>query len=144
MPVICVTESKYTSPIATNQSYKAYVPAVILAAGIAMVSLWENPHAPLVQEVSDKVLHGAMYMLLSVSLAGALFYNHHAWWRTAAWVCFGVTLYGGILELLQATCTQTRSGEWMDVLADGAGAVLGFVLVWVISYLWQKRTTHTT
>ena len=32
---------------------------------------------------------------------------------------------GGLMELLQAHCTTTRSGEWLDVWADSLGVVLG-------------------
>ena len=32
---------------------------------------------------------------------------------------------GGVVELLQAYCTTTRSGEWLDFLADTVGVLLG-------------------
>lgn len=48
------------------------------------------------------------------------------------------TAMGGLLEILQAYCTNgTRSGDWLDFLADGAGALLGNIicipLVWFLS-----------
>jgi hypothetical protein len=34
-------------------------------------------------------------------------------------------LLGGLIELLQAYCTTTRSGEWFDFWADSIGVLLG-------------------
>jgi VanZ family protein len=34
-------------------------------------------------------------------------------------------LLGGLIELLQAYCTTTRSGEWLDFFADSIGVLLG-------------------
>lgn len=33
------------------------------------------------------------------------------------------SLYGGLMEVLQATVTTTRSGDWLDFLADAFGAL---------------------
>ena len=49
-----------------------------------------------------------------------------------------LTAMGGLLELIQAHCTTTRSGEWLDFWADGAGALLGNVVGLVTSLLWFK------
>ena len=37
----------------------------------------------------------------------------------------GMTLLGGLMELLQAYCTTTHSGEWLDFWADSLGVLLG-------------------
>ena len=50
----------------------------------------------------------------------------------------GMILLGGVMELLQAYCTTTRSGEWLDFWADGAGALLGSIVGLVTSLLWFK------
>ena len=41
------------------------------------------------------------------------------------------------MELLQATCTKTRAGEWADFLADGVGVLLGVVLA-LLLIRWTK------
>ncbi len=41
------------------------------------------------------------------------------------WVLIGMVLLGGIIELLQKYATTTRSGEWLDFLADSVGVLLG-------------------
>ena len=49
-----------------------------------------------------------------------------------------LTAMGGLLELIQAHCTTTRSGEWLDFWADGAGALFGSIVGLVTSLLWFK------
>ena len=40
----------------------------------------------------------------------------------------GMILLGGLMELLQAYCTTTRSGEWLDFWADSIGVLLGYAI----------------
>ena len=40
----------------------------------------------------------------------------------------GMILLGGVMELLQAYCTTTRSGEWLDLWADSIGVLLGYIV----------------
>ena len=37
----------------------------------------------------------------------------------------GMIILGGVVELGQAYCTTTRSGEWLDFYADSVGVLLG-------------------
>ena len=37
----------------------------------------------------------------------------------------GMIILGGLVELGQAYCTTTRSGEWLDFYADSIGVLLG-------------------
>ena len=37
----------------------------------------------------------------------------------------GMVILGGLVELGQAYCTTTRSGEWLDFFADSIGVLLG-------------------
>jgi VanZ family protein len=43
---------------------------------------------------------------------------------------FGLLAYGALIEILQSF-TPTRSAEWLDLLADCFGILLGWVLVWL-------------
>lgn len=136
MPAICVTETKSISPIASNKSYMAYMPAVLVAAGIAILSLVEQQHAPRVP-VNDKLAHAMSYVVLGLCLMAALWRNGHRrwqWWLTAVVSC---TAYGLLIEALQRFCTLTRTGEMADLLADFIGALIGVVLVKV----WDISTT---
>ena len=105
------------------------MPAVLLTAGIAILSLTESTHMPAVS-VSDKLMHGVMYLLLAVSWMIPV--------HRPVWVCVAVTLYGGLLELLQHTCTLTRSGEWLDLFADFLGALIGVLLMILFQRLHEK------
>ena len=53
---------------------------------------------------------------------------HHRtidWGKIMLLSVVGMTLLGGLMELLQAYCTTTRSGEWLDFWADIVGVLLG-------------------
>ena len=45
----------------------------------------------------------------------------------------GMVLLGGLMELLQAYYTTTRSGEWLDFWADSVGVLLGNLVGWLLS-----------
>lgn len=143
MPETCATESKSTSLIAPDKSYIAYLPAVALAMAIAVVSLIERPQDLMDIHASDKVLHGLMYALLALCAMVGAVVNRHSRWRDYIAVVAVVTLYGALMEWMQYACTQTRSGEWLDIVADLVGAVLGVVVVGLADWAWRK-VTHTT
>ena len=128
MPVICVTEQKYICLIVRNTSYMKYLPAVCITVGIAIMSLTESSYMPSVS-LNDKVIHALLYAVLAA-----------AWWlaiKRPVWIIVGVTLYGALLELFQHYCTLTRSGEWLDLLADFVGATIAIIL----AILWQRLST---
>ena len=128
MPEICVTEPKFTYPIVRNRSYMNYITAVCITVGIAIMSLTESSYMPSVS-LNDKLMHAILYACLAAS-----------WWlaiKRPVWIIVGVTLYGALLELLQHYCTQTRSGEWLDLLADFVGTTITIIL----AILWQRLST---
>ena len=113
-----------------------YVPAVLFTAGIAILSLTESTHMPSVS-LNDKAVHGLMYALLAGSWMLPVIKQRQTIsndLKPAIWVCLCVTAYGALLEVLQHYCTMTRSGEWLDVLADLIGAIIGVLIV----ILWQR------
>ena len=149
MPATCVTELKYTSPIATDKSHMAYIPAVLLTVGIAVISLWEAPHLPPpVLSLGDKVLHGLMYTALAVTwmvpVARHQFRISDFKYRllSAMGVCTAVTVYGALLEVLQRFCTLTRSGEMADVYADFIGALVGVAVVVICFRVVNPSNRH--
>lgn len=50
-------------------------------------------------------------------------------------VCAG---YGGVIELLQAGVAPTRSAEWLDALANAAGASLAVLFIEGLRCMKQK------
>ncbi len=130
MPVICVTELKYTCPIVRNKSYMNYLPGVCATVVIAIMSLTESSYMPSVS-LNDKVIHALLYAALAA-----------AWWlaiKRPVWIIVGVTLYGALLELFQHYCTLTRSGEWLDLLADFLGALIGTMIVFIFEILRSRN-----
>lgn len=114
------------------------MPAVLVAAGIAVLSLMEQQHVPTVR-INDKLVHAIMYTVLSASILIGWLVNgkrHWKWWMRA--VLYS-SVYGLLMEALQRFCTLTRSGEMADLLADVIGAVVGTVIVWLISKIINKR-----
>ena len=55
------------------------------------------------------------------------------------WAWLMPALMGGLIELVQAYCTATRSGEWLDWLADGVGVTLAVGIGLTIHKLWKRR-----
>lgn len=138
MPETFVTALKSTSPIGTNKSYMAFLPAVILTVGIAVLSLLENPQVPPSIRLSDKILHGLMYTLLAAAWMFPLTRIIRTRAITYLYVFLSVTLYGALMEFLQRFCTLTRSGEMADIYADALGALLGLLVVYILA----KITNH--
>ena len=101
---------------------------------IALLSLWEQPTLPpLVIRWSDKTWHTLMYIVQAVAwllpvaaLGGA---RCEGVWKRYVWAWVLTVGYGGLMEVLQATCTRTRTGDWIDLVADIVGASIGLVLV---------------
>ena len=50
----------------------------------------------------------------------------------------GMIILGGLVELGQAYCTTTRSGEWLDFWADSLGVLLGTIVGLLMRRLWFK------
>jgi VanZ family protein len=117
----------------------AFVPAVLVAAGIAVLSLWEQPVAPVKIALNDKLVHGVMYAVLAASLMGAFVYIRRAKWTVYLAVGMCATAYGALMEILQRYCTLYRSAEMADLYADAIGAVIGLIIIG----LWHMcMTSH--
>lgn len=48
-------------------------------------------------------------------------------------------LMGGLIELLQAYATTTRSGEWLDFAANSLGVTLGAVFGMILLLIRNKK-----
>ena len=126
-----------------NIQWTWYIPAGVVAIAIALLSLWEHPTLPpLVLRWSDKTWHTLMYVVQAVALllpvlalGGA---KRAGLWKRYAWAWLLTVGYGGLMEVLQANCTRTRTGDWIDLVADIVGASIGLVLV-VIYRLMRRR-----
>jgi VanZ family protein len=98
---------------------------------ITILSLIPATSVPSGIQFWDKGQHGLMFFVLAVT--GCV-----AFQRSWGLICFGLILYGGILELLQDTLTATRCGDVSDWLADGVGILIG-----AAAYGLAKRFSKT-
>lgn len=55
------------------------------------------------------------------------------------WLVPGLIAYAALTELLQATVTQSRHGDLLDVAADSLGIVIGLLVAAVIANLRTAR-----
>ena len=113
----------------------AFLPAILIAIGIAVVSLWEFPKLPSSIQASDKLIHGLMYLLLSIEIIIPFDRSSRTRVLPYIYVCVAATVYGALIEILQHFCTVSRTGSLCDLCADFVGALIGVILVFVITLL---------
>ncbi len=70
----------------------------------------------------DKIQHALIFSILSIS--GYLAFRQKIWIIT-----LGLTIFGAIIEVLQATFTTTRTGDVYDWLADIAGILISLMII---------------
>jgi len=119
-----------------------YIPAVLIAVGIAVLSLWEQPQIPPAMTMNDKLAHGLLYALLAISMMVGVKRDARMRVRTYLYVCALATSYGALMEILQRFCTLTRSGEMMDLYADAIGALIGVIIVAILSIINRKSANR--
>lgn len=107
---------------------RRYLITLLFTAAIFTVCLIPVPETQ-IDDVSliDKQAHMLMFFFL-----GIVFWTEY--WRSrsalrgmrlfAAAVALPVAM-GGLIELMQETLTDCRSGDWLDFAADAAGVVAG-------------------
>lgn len=89
------------------------------------------PETPLSHvRLIDKWTHFVMYGGTSLVIWWEYRRQHRRpdYRRLLLWGLLAPALMGGLLELLQEYATTTRSGEWLDAVADAVGALLGSAL----------------
>lgn len=96
---------------------------------------WKIPHL-------DKVIHMGMYFVMSGMLWWEFFRSHknglsmsRAW--VGAFVC--PVIFSGCVEVLQEYCTTYRGGDWLDFLANTAGALLASLIFVYLVYPRMQR-----
>lgn len=123
---------------------KRYPLSLIVIAIIWYLSFFTPPETEL-NEIPyiDKMVHVCMYGGLSVTLWIEYLFRHCSLMLkrliTGAVVC--PILMSGCIEVLQATCTETRSGDWMDFTANCTGVILASVLGYYICrpVIWKYK-----
>ncbi len=88
----------------------------------------------------DKIVHFGMYFLMM----SVIILEHRKNIRNPANLFLLALIplsYGILIEILQATLTSTRSGDFIDALFDAAG-ILVSVLLWLIFGPVRKETVR--
>ena len=79
----------------------------------------------------DKFVHVAMYGILSFQVMKGCVRQYANWWlrynAVRVSLVFG-TIYGGLIELFQENVLTDRHGDWMDLISNIVGTILGIFL----------------
>ncbi|PIE48013.1 MAG: hypothetical protein CSA40_01795 [Flavobacteriales bacterium] len=77
-------------------------------------------------KISDKVLHASAYTVLMISW---LMYTTYAPIKVKDGLLFIIlAIFGIIIELLQGSLTQSRTGDFLDVIANIIGLIIGLLI----------------
>lgn len=113
-----------------------YPLSIILVVFIWIICLIPIPETPLDNvRLIDKWTHIVMYLVLSSVIGHEYFRaNKKENKKTTPrqlvlWEWLLPVLMGGLIEIVQATCTGgTRSGDWFDWIADAIGSTVAFAI----------------
>jgi VanZ family protein len=99
---------------------------IVLIWVVCLIPIPETPldDVPLIDKWTHFVLYGGLCSVAWME------YGWHSPLRSrrwlAGWLAVAPFLMGGLIEIVQATCTNgVRSGDWTDWVADGIGVALG-------------------
>ena len=122
----------------------AYPMSAICVAAIWVLCFCTPPRTPLDDvPLMDKWTHLVMYggtcsVMWAETLRSRRPFPGMRRMLVYVWLC--PVLMSGLIEILQAYCTGgRRSGDWLDFLANGIGATLGFAVGCVAFRLMRRR-----
>lgn len=108
--------------------------AIVLTILIIFLSLMPSSNAPQIKiKHLDKAIHFIMYFVVAFSYFFALKNKKHALIYTFILAFF----LGFITEILQFLCTETRSFDIFDIIANTFGSF--FVILFIKNYLYPCK-----
>ncbi|MBO4800843.1 MAG: VanZ family protein [Bacteroidaceae bacterium] len=123
-----------------------HYPLTILTTMVVMgLSLFPFGPMEIVEDVplADKWTHMVMYFGLTAVFWLEYWRGHDGLERQIVipWGMVAPIVLGGVMELMQKYCTNYRSGEWMDFVADSIGVAIGVLvgLTLLRRLRWFKR-----
>ena len=126
-----------------NDKIKKYPFSCILIAAIWYLSLLFNaPETPLDNVLLiDKWVHIVMYGGTFTVLWIEYIRQHQQpdYRKLVIWAFIAPIVMSGIIELLQEYCTETRNGDWLDLLANAIGVALAALIGLVLFRLRSRR-----
>lgn len=98
----------------------------------------------LIKENVDKFVHLLFYLMLSFALGHDLWVQRTDFTskKMIIWAIIVPILYGGLIEIMQATLTTTRSGDVVDLLFDATGTICGYFLAKKFVPRWFAREAY--
>ena len=125
-----------------NIRFKKYPFSCVLIAAIWYLSLlFKAPETPLDDVLLiDKWVHIVMYGGTFTVLWIEYIRQHQQpdYTKLLIWAFIAPIVMSGIIELLQEYCTETRNGDWLDLLANAIGVTLAVVIGLVLLRLRAK------
>ena len=126
-----------------NDRIKKYPFSCILIVAIWYLSLLFNaPETPLDNVLLiDKWVHIVMYGGTFTMLWIEYIRQHQQpdYRKLVIWAFIAPIVMSGIIELLQEYCTETRNGDWLDLLANAIGVALAALIGLVLFRLRSRR-----
>ncbi len=105
--------------------------------GIVFMSLINPNKLPSTSiSISDKLLHTLAYAILILLWLSIV--NLKSKLKVFFAVFLSLTLFGIILEVLQAWITTYRTADWADVIANTVGLIIGSILFELIRFKQKK------
>jgi len=96
---------------------------------VCLIPIVENPIPSL--QLTDKWVHMMMYLTFTLTIWMESVRHQHRY-RWSHLLLFGMALpiiMGGLVEIVQATCTGgKRNGDWLDFCANAIGVCIAVIL----------------
>ncbi|MBR0432820.1 MAG: VanZ family protein [Bacteroidaceae bacterium] len=123
---------------------KRYPFSLLTTIVIVVLSLMPIGRVELAEDVplADKWTHMVMYATLVIVIWWEYRRQHQqtAWTRCLAWAFIAPIALGGVMELMQAYCTNYRSGDWMDFVANSIGVGIGSLIgIAILPHFIEKK-----
>jgi VanZ family protein len=104
-----------------------FIIALAITFSIVCLSLLKIPKTKITN--IDKVYHSIAYFTLTISWL--IVYYKKPQKKNIIVICS--IIFGIIIELLQSTLTNYRTGEYLDVIANSSGVILALLIFNLIS-----------
>lgn len=123
--------------------FKKYLLSLTVVVAILYLSLFTPPKTDIGQIPHiDKVVHLCMYGGLCLMIWLEYIRSHTAidWKRMIYGGILAPIAMSGCIELLQAYCTENRSGDWADFIANSLGVGLATLVGYYLlrPLIWHK------
>jgi VanZ family protein len=106
-----------------------FIIALAITFSIVCLSLLKIPKTKITITNIDKVYHSIAYFTLTISWL--IVYYKKPQKKNIIVICS--IFFGIIIELLQSTLTNYRTGEYLDVIANSSGVILALLIFNLIS-----------